>query len=219
MSRYDASQTGVSPGDVSRDTVSRGDWAALAADIRTCVACDLAGARTQAVPGVPGRGRHPLLLVGEAPGAAEDATGLPFVGRSGQLLDVLLGQAGLDRTDIAVANVVRCRPPGNRAPRAAEVRTCRPWLSAQIQMLKPALIVALGGTATTWFLGPRARLSALRGQVQSWQGHRLLVTYHPSAALRFGPRGAPRQALAEDLVLAAQMLRVETAVAPTERGS
>ena len=134
-----------------------------------------------------------MLLVGEAPGAQEDAAGVPFVGRSGQLLDELLAEAGLRRERVAVANVLKCRPPANRKPRRAEVARCRPWLAAADRAGRPAwCVVALGGTAAEWFFGPGARIAMLReqGRPRRWHdGRRLLVTYHPSAAIRFGPRG------------------------------
>jgi DNA polymerase len=105
-----------------------------------------------------------------------------------------------------VANVVKCRPPGNRAPRAAEVSACRHWLTAQIDAADPRVLVALGGTAVAWFLGRDARLTALRGTVRSWNGRPLVVSYHPSAALRFGPNGAPTAALREDLATVAALV-------------
>ena len=146
------------------------------------------------------------MLVGEAPGADEDARGEPFVGRSGQLLDSLLVTAGLDRRRIAVTNVVKCRPPANRAPRAREVAACRPFLERQLTLGDPSLVVCLGGTATQWFFGRTARLTALRGTVHVVDGRHVMATYHPSAALRFGPRGEPIRALQVDLVAAASWL-------------
>ncbi len=180
-------------------------WPELARSARTCVACpELVEGRTQVVPGLAPPSAD-LLFVGEAPGAQEDAVGVPFVGRAGQLLDGLLAEVGLHRDRIAVANVLKCRPPANRKPRRAEVARCRPWLERQIALLDPALIVALGGTAAEWFVGPSARIAALRGQVLTYDGRRLLVTYHPSAAIRFGPAGAPLAALREDLAEVARL--------------
>jgi uracil-DNA glycosylase family 4 len=174
-------------------------WEELATRVSGCVACpELAAARTHVVPGVRPHGAD-VLLVGEAPGAQEDEAGVPFVGKSGQLLDVLLSEAGLPRERVAVANVLKCRPPRNRAPRRGEVARCRPWLTRQIELVDPVLIVALGGCAAAWFFGGSARIGVLREQEQSYAGRPLLVTYHPSAAIRFGPNGAPRAALAEDL--------------------
>ena len=180
-------------------------WSELAASARTCVACpELVEGRTQVVPGVAPPSAD-VLLVGEAPGAQEDALGVPFVGRAGQLLDGLLAEVGLDRGRIAVANVLKCRPPANRKPRRRELARCRPWLERQIALLDPALIVALGSTAAEWFVGPGARIAALRGSVHSYDGRALLVTYHPSAAIRFGPAGAPLAALREDLAEVARL--------------
>ena len=180
-------------------------WSELAASARTCVACpELVEGRTQVVPGLAPPAAD-ILLVGEAPGAQEDALGVPFVGRAGQLLDGLLVEVGLDRERVAVANVLKCRPPANRKPRRGEVARCRPWLERQIELLDPALVVALGGTAAEWFMGPSARIASLRGAVLSYDGRALLVTYHPSAAIRFGPAGVPLAALREDLAEAARL--------------
>jgi DNA polymerase len=184
------------------DATSSGELGLMA---RRCTACpDLVGSRTQVVPGVFPPGAD-LLFVGEAPGAQEDLLGAPFVGKSGQLLDELLAEVGVDRERVAVSNVVKCRPPANRKPRRAEVARCRPWLSRQISLQNPLLIVALGGTAAEWFFGPSARISALREAAQTYDGRKLIVTYHPSAAIRFGPHGAPLAALREDLVEVARM--------------
>ena len=182
------------------------DLAAVAGQARACVACpDLAAARTSVVVGdLPADAR--LLLVGEAPGAQEDSTGHPFVGKAGQLLDRLLEEVGLDRRQLAVANVLKCRPPGNRAPTRAEATRCRGWLDQQVALLDPDLVVTLGGTALAWALGHGVRLGDVRGGVHDWRGRRLLVTYHPSAAIRFGPAGAPLAALRSDLRLAAETL-------------
>ncbi len=184
-------------------------WDELAVMVAGCVACDeLARGRTRTVPGVrPGGSR--LLLVGEAPGASEDVAGVPFVGRAGQLLDELLAAAGIARADVAVANVLKCRPPGNRAPTRVESATCRPWLERQLELADPALVVTLGGTAAQWALGPGVRLGEARGRVHSIGGWPLVVTYHPSAALRFGPAGMPRQALSDDLAWVARLLDAE----------
>jgi uracil-DNA glycosylase len=181
-------------------------WDELAARIAGCTLCaELAASRTNVVPGVRPPGAR-LVLVGEAPGAAEDLAGLPFVGRSGQWLDETLVAVGVARAEVAVVNVLKCRPPDNRKPRRAEVVACRPWLEAQLDLIAPALVVTLGGSAAEWFFGPGARIGALRGTVHAVRGRHVLVTFHPSAALRFGPRGQPALALAEDLALAARLL-------------
>jgi DNA polymerase len=146
-----------------------------------------------------------MVIVGEAPGAQEDAAGRPFVGKGGQLLDQLLTDAGMARADAGVLNVIKCRPPGNRRPAATEVGNCRPYLERQLDLLKPRLVVALGLTAAAWFLG-RTTLSAARGRVHEVNGRKVLATYHPSAAIRFGPNGAPLAALRDDLAYAARYL-------------
>ncbi|RZS90353.1 DNA polymerase [Motilibacter rhizosphaerae] len=181
-------------------------WDELADAARGCVACsELAATRTHVVPGEAPRAAR-LLLVGEAPGAQEDETGRPFVGKAGQLLDGLLTEAGLDRGSVAVANVLKCRPPRNRKPRRPEVAACRPWLARQIELVDPLLVVTLGGTAAEWVVGPGARIATLRETDVVLDGRRVLCTYHPSAAIRFGPAGAPLAALRADLQRAAVLL-------------
>jgi DNA polymerase len=145
-------------------------------------------------------------LVGEAPGAEEDRAGRPFVGRAGRLLDELLAEAGLARTEVAVLNVLQCRPPGNRAPASDEVARCRGWLLRKLDLLRPDLVCTLGLTAATWFLGRRVTLAEQRGRLHDVDGRRVVVTYHPSAAIRYGPAGEPRAALLADLRLAAALL-------------
>jgi uracil-DNA glycosylase len=176
----------------------------IARTASTCTACaELVVTRTTVVTGDFPPGPR-FLVVGEAPGAQEDEVGRPFVGKAGQLLDQLLREAAVARDEVAVANVLKCRPPGNRAPTRAEAARCSGWLDRQIELLDPALVVALGGTAVAWALGYGVRLGDVRGQVLPWRGRRLVVSYHPSAAIRFGPNGMPRAALDADLKLAAE---------------
>jgi DNA polymerase len=183
-------------------------WDELATLMRRCVACaELAATRTNVVVGTRPPRRAAVLLVGEAPGAHEDISGLPFVGRAGQLLDELLAEVGLPRSDVAVANVLKCRPPGNRKPARTEVANCRGWLAAQIDIVEPEVICALGGTAVEWFFGKAARIGELRGAVHHIDARQVLATYHPSAAIRFGPGGMPRAALRDDLALLARLVR------------
>ncbi len=180
-------------------------WPELAAAACTCVACpELVAARTSVVPGSAPAGAD-VLVVGEAPGAQEDAAGLPFVGRSGQLLDRLLEEAGLPRSQVAVTNVLKCRPPRNRAPRRSEVARCMPWLTRQIELFDPLLIVTLGASAAAALFGPGARIATLRAYPQRYGDRPVLVTYHPSAALRFGPNGEPLAALRAELAAAATL--------------
>lgn len=196
--------------DPVQDAAAARTWKDLAAAARNCVACgELAAARTQVVPGsVPRRDPEGVrvVLVGEAPGRHEDEAGVPFVGAAGNLLDTLLGEAELPRSSVAVTNVVKCRPPGNRKPGRGEAATCAPWLERQLELLDPAVVCALGGTAADWALGRRSvTISRVRGTPLERDGRSLVVTYHPSAAIRFGPRGHPRAALAADLRLVAMM--------------
>lgn len=197
--------------EVARTASAAPDWATLAGLARGCVACpELAATRQHVVVGdVPASGRPLVAFVGEAPGANEDATGRPFVGRAGALLDELLAEAGIDRGRTAVLNVVKCRPPANRTPKAPEVARCSGWLRRQVELLDPPAIVALGLSAAKWFLGPRTVLARAReAGPHPWGGRGLYVTYHPSAAIRFGPKGAPRAALAADLRHVASMLGI-----------
>jgi DNA polymerase len=194
--------------EVAQVAAAAADWSALAAAARPCVACpELAATRRHVVVGdVPAGGRPRLALVGEAPGATEDETGRPFVGKSGALLDLLLREAGLDRSAAAVLNVVKCRPPGNRTPRAPEVARCSGWLRRQLELLDPPVVVALGLSSAKWFLGPRTVLAEVRGRPHRVDGRSVWATYHPSAAIRFGPNGAPRAGLAADLAAVAAAL-------------
>jgi uracil-DNA glycosylase len=187
--------------EVARAAAASPDWATLAAVARSCVACpELAATRQHVVVGdLPVRGRPQLVIIGEAPGATEDETGRPFVGRSGALLDQLLGEAGLDRAQTAVLNIVKCRPPGNRTPKAPEVARCSGWLRRQLDLLDAGTVVALGLSSAKWFLGPRTVLGEVRGRPHQVDGRAVWATYHPSAAIRFGPNGAPRAALLADL--------------------
>jgi uracil-DNA glycosylase len=194
--------------EVAATAAAAADWAELAVAARGCLACpELAATRLHVVVGDPPVAGRPLVaIVGEAPGATEDETGRPFVGRSGALLDELLAAAGLDRGRAAVLNVVKCRPPGNRTPRASEVARCSGWLRRQLELLDPPAVLALGLSAAKWFLGPRTVLARARETgPHPWEGRALYVTYHPSAAIRFGPNGAPRAALAADLRRVAEL--------------
>jgi uracil-DNA glycosylase family 4 len=198
--------------EVARTAAAAPDWATLAALASSCVACpELAAARQHVVVGeVPTDGRPRFVLVGEAPGAQEDATGRPFVGRSGALLDQLLAEAGLDRAEAAVLNVVKCRPPGNRTPKAQEVARCSGWLRRQLELVDARVVVALGLSAAKWFLGPRTVLGQVRGRPHEVDGRAVWATYHPSAAIRFGPNGAPRAGLLADLTAVARALEEGT---------
>jgi uracil-DNA glycosylase family 4 len=162
------------------------DWATLAATVANCQRCRLCETRTQTVLGVGPR-PAPLMIVGEGPGADEDAQGEPFVGRAGKLLDEMLAAIGCSRhTDTYIANVVKCRPPGNRDPAQDEAEACRPFLEAQIAAVRPRLIVALGRIAAQRLLGTEEPLSRLRGPLHHYGPERtpLFVSYHPAYLLR-----------------------------------
>jgi DNA polymerase len=125
-----------------------------------------------------------LMFVGEGPGADEDAQGLPFVGRAGQLLNNMIAATGLKREQVYIANIVKCRPPQNRVPEPEEANTCSPFLFQQIDVVRPEVIVALGSTAATYLLGVKSSLSGLRKRVHECRGTKLIVTYHPAYLLR-----------------------------------
>jgi uracil-DNA glycosylase family 4 len=152
-------------------------------DIGDCTRCALHKGRNKLVFG-DGSSQARLMFVGEGPGADEDAQGIPFVGRAGQLLNNMITAMGLKREEVYIANVVKCRPPGNRTPEPEEANTCSPFLFRQIDVVRPEVLVALGATAATYLLGQRQPLAGLRGRVHSLRGFRLIVTYHPAYLLR-----------------------------------
>ncbi len=159
------------------------DWAMLESAVKGCKKCALHATRKQTVFGVGNR-RAQWMFVGEAPGADEDAQGEPFVGRAGQLLNSMLFALGLKREEVFIANVLKCRPPGNRDPQPGEVEQCEPYLIRQIELIQPRLIVALGRHAAHSLLKTDLPLARLRGQALSYQGIPLVVTYHPAYLLR-----------------------------------
>lgn len=160
------------------------DWDGLKAEAATCTACGLCKQRKQAVLGV-GATEGPWLFVGEGPGAEEDALGEPFVGQAGKLLDAMLTAAGLQRgREVYIANVVKCRPPGNRNPSTEEAMACAPLLDRQIELIQPRLIVALGKIALTRLTGSEGSMAAARGQMYAYRGIPVVATYHPSYMLR-----------------------------------
>jgi len=152
-------------------------------DIGDCTRCDLHKGRNTIVFG-DGSPAARLMFVGEGPGADEDAQGLPFVGRAGQLLNNMIAAMGLKREECYIANIVKCRPPGNRTPEPVEANTCSPFLFRQIDVVRPQVLVALGATAATYLLGARQPLAGLRGRVHAFRGMSLIVTYHPAFLLR-----------------------------------
>ena len=190
------------------------DWAAFSTACGACTRCGLSAGRQQVVISRGDRQAR-LMLIGEAPGATEDALGEPFVGRSGQLLDQLLAEAGLDRhRDVYLCNMVKCRPPDNRKPLAGELVSCRPWLEQQIAWVDPPLIGLLGATALAGVLGVKSAMTQLRGQWLAGEGpllggRLLMPLFHPSYLLRNPSpvEGKPKWLTREDLRGAAGRLR------------
>ena len=180
-------------------------WDALRSTVAACRACGLCRGRKQAVFGA-GAETGPWMFIGEGPGADEDEQGEPFVGQAGRLLDSMLAAAGLARgRDSYIANVVKCRPPGNRTPTSDEAGACAAYLDRQIDLVAPKIIVALGKTAATRLLGDEnASLASLRGKVHAYRGRALVVTYHPAYLLRTLPDKAKAW---EDLLFARRTLR------------
>ena len=173
-----------SPTDDRAARILRMDWFALEAEVERCIACALAPTRTKTVFGVGDRSAR-WLFVGEGPGADEDQRGEPFVGQAGRLLDNMLASIGIARGhDVYIANIVKCRPPGNRNPEAAEAHACNPFLQRQVELIQPKLIVALGKVAATNLLGRDVPVGTLRGSVHEYRGVPMVVTYHPAYLLR-----------------------------------
>jgi len=166
------------------DEISRADSLEVVSGlIRGCRKCRLCEGRTNTVPG-EGNPRARLMCVGEGPGATEDETGRPFVGAAGQLLDQVLAAIDCPRESVYIANIIKCRPPQNRKPLPDEATACLPYLHRQIALVRPRVLLALGGTAAEWLLGVKKSLGDLRGQVHRYDGIPLVVTYHPAALLR-----------------------------------
>lgn len=167
-----------------RGVIMRMDWTQVKASVASCTSCELHKKRNKTVFGV-GDENADWLFVGEGPGADEDAQGEPFVGQAGKLLDSMLAAIQLKRGDnVYIANVVKCRPPGNRNPEPAEALACEPYLHRQIELIKPKLIVALGKVAAVNLLAREASVASLRNKVHQYRGIPLIVTYHPAYLLR-----------------------------------
>lgn len=162
--------------------------AELRVEAESCVRCSLADTRTSVVFGV-GAPDADLMFVGEAPGKNEDLQGEPFVGAAGKLLDRLLAEAGIARERVYIANVLKCRPPGNRDPRPDEIEACKGYLRSQLELVDPTVVVTLGNFATKLLLRTDTGITRLRGHAYPWwRGKTLVPTYHPAAALRGGDR-------------------------------
>lgn len=151
--------------------------------IKGCMKCPLGATRTNFVFGA-GSGKAELMLIGEAPGRDEDLKGIPFVGRAGQLLTLMLQSIHLKREEVFIANVLKCRPPNNRDPQPDEIEKCEPYLLTQIKMISPKLIVALGRIASASLLRTKSALGTLRQDIHTYNDVPLIVTYHPAALLR-----------------------------------
>ncbi|MEX0834353.1 MAG: uracil-DNA glycosylase [Actinomycetota bacterium] len=180
-----------------------------ALEASSCTKCNLSQGRTQVVYGV-GDPSANLMFIGEGPGFHEDKQGEPFVGAAGQLLTTLLGEIGFTRDQVYIANVIKCRPPGNRDPLPDEIEACTPWLTEQIDLIDPRIIVTLGNFATRFVLEKQVSISRVRGQRFSWRGRTVMPTFHPAAILH-GGGGASSQmsALKEDFQAVKSMLGEE----------
>jgi DNA polymerase len=201
MSRRDAvlAEMGLAPVWRLRRKPEANGWIPLKSAVAGCTKCALHETRTQTVFGV-GDENADWMLIGEAPGAEEDRLGDPFVGQAGRLLDAMLAAIGLDRgTNVYIANVLKCRPPGNRNPAPEEVAKCTPHLLRQIELVRPKLILAMGRFAAQTLLGTDASIASLRGKLHRYAGVPLIVTYHPAYLLRTLPDKAKAW---EDLVFA-----------------
>ncbi len=167
--------------------MSEQELKALAEEAASCVACGLAETRTNVVFGV-GSPDADLMFIGEAPGRNEDLQGEPFVGAAGRLLNQLAGEVGIERNDVYIANVLKCRPPGNRDPREEEIAACKGYLARQIRLIDPAVVMTLGNFASKLLLKTATGITRLRGSAYPWWGRFVVPTFHPAAALRGGER-------------------------------
>ena len=185
-------------------------------EVRDCTRCSLHETRTKAVFGA-GNADADLMFVGEAPGAEEDRQGLPFVGRAGQLLNQMLGEIGLAREDVFIANVLKSRPPGNRDPQPAEIEACKPFLFEQVRLIEPTVVCTLGNFATKLLSGSPTGITRVHGVPQSHElGGRsviLLPLFHPAAALR---TPSVKQALRADLDLLPKLLEAPPSPEPAD---
>lgn len=202
-----AAEAAVPRAGIGADDVATLDWTPLAARVAACTRCELHATRTQTVFGV-GNPQADWLIIGEAPGADEDAQGEPFVGRAGQLLNAMLFAIGLRREQVYIANILKCRPPGNRDPRPEEVQCCESYLFRQIALLQPKIILAVGRIAAQNLLKTDTPIGKLRGQLHRFGATDIpvVVTYHPAYLLRSPTE--KRKAWA-DLQFACDVLRAQ----------
>jgi uracil-DNA glycosylase family 4 len=194
----------VQPVVEGREPSAVAELSQVAEDASTCTRCRLSGTRTNVVFGM-GNPSADLMFIGEGPGEQEDRQGLPFVGRSGQLLDrLILEEMGLTRENLYIANTIKCRPPGNRDPLPDEIELCWPYLEKQLGLIDPRVVVTLGNFATKLLLGTSEGISRLRGRSYPYRSGYLVPTFHPSAALRGG--GQVLAQMRADLVRAKEAL-------------
>ena len=184
-----------------REKARKAIWEECRARAMACAACELSRARNSVVFGEGDRGSA-LMFIGEGPGADEDDQGRPFVGKAGQLLTQILSAAGIDRKDVYITNVVKCRPPDNRVPQPAEMTACDQFLQAQIQLIRPKIIVLLGSTPTKWVLKTTEGITKLRGRWYDWKGISAMPMFHPSYLLRYPDgriQGSPKHLTWQDI--------------------
>lgn len=198
--------------------MSSDDLRLLAEEAAVCVACGLAETRTNVVFGVGGANAD-LMFIGEAPGRNEDLRGEPFVGAAGRLLDRLAEEVGISRDEVYIANVLKCRPPGNRDPREEEIEACKGYLAQQIKLIDPAVVMTLGNFASKLLLKTSTGITRLRGTAYPWWGRFVVPTFHPAAALRGGERVL--NDMRKDFALVRRVLdepaAEEQVIAPQER--
>lgn len=186
--------------DKEREAAREAAWEELRGRVAACRRCGLCETRTNTVFG-QGAVHTPIVMVGEGPGADEDAQGLAFVGRAGQLLTKILSAAGIDRESVFITNVVKCRPPNNRTPTQEEMLKCGDFLEAQLLLLRPRILVCLGNTPLKWILRTSEGITALRGRWFDWRGVQLFPMFHPSYLLRNDSRqkGSPKDLTWQDV--------------------
>ena len=193
------------------DEAARAELATLAQRASVCTDCSLSETRTTVVFS-DGSAEAEIMFVGEAPGYHEDQQGVPFVGAAGKLLDRLLGEIGVKREDVYIANVLKCRPPGNRDPRPEEIDACKGYLRGQITLVDPKVVVTLGNFSTKLLLKRDVGITKLRGQIYPWWNRHLVPTFHPAAALRGGERVLSQ--MQEDFALVKDLLDEPRTAAP-----
>ncbi len=185
------------------DEIRTFNWSDLERRISDCKLCGLHKGRTKAVPGI-GNYFADWMFIGEGPGAEEDRKGEPFVGRAGKLLNQMLAAMNLERASVYITNIVKCRPPENRNPEYEEAATCMPYLKRQIELVRPKVIIALGGVAAKHLLASDASVGSMRGKVHSYAGIPVITTYHPAYLLR---KNSGKQKTWSDLCLGLREMR------------